>query len=575
MDFQSDTAYDSLTTRATTSSGSGIRGPRIETIFDESPPSHGKGELDSFKDLLQRDDGHTFDFKKDVETTVNIELDHPLTTPDPNSRYQGDDHSMTPLPVGPIGNNLTDLSSSPPSMAETQILQTAAEEDIRHSVEALCIDGEEDWAEENESSFEDTIPSPLLPKHSARRLSPLPFQLLPNDHALASHSQGDGSAEKRSSIFDWSEQQKPDSLHGSSPRPKTVHGKQGTTDRGTRALGRRGPSALHFRSQSVPVTREVPEGDAVLANNKYGTWGLGHKGVSEEWNDDFDFDDIEDVVVLEGKVTVDGASNGMKVPQAIIDRQASVHGQFGQVQEFMLLVEELKRLRAQGDALQLTEGHPRQVWDDAENIINLATLNDDEDVPFASQAPSSPSCFDEFEEESPSASRLKMHMTLKDEALARRNSVSRRSLSSPATPPIFRARGESLAQAKSFLQTIHQSRNGADSSPVDRAVHSPKKLPFDTQDLRDLVVRAGVVTRALKDIVRRAEGVAPSPDKTPKPVQDPPFSQIFNRPEESPSPTSRKPGLPKSRSANSYLGNTMNGGNENDISSHLQMMTVV
>lgn len=35
MDFQSDTAYDSLATRATASSHSGFRQPKIETIFDE------------------------------------------------------------------------------------------------------------------------------------------------------------------------------------------------------------------------------------------------------------------------------------------------------------------------------------------------------------------------------------------------------------------------------------------------------------------------------------------------------------------------------------------------------------
>ncbi|EDN05293.1 predicted protein [Histoplasma mississippiense (nom. inval.)] len=33
-----------------------------------------------------------------------------------------------------------------------------------------------------------------------------------------------------------------------------------------------------------------------------------------------------------------------------------------------------------------------------------------------------------------------------------------------------------------------------------------QKLPFDTQSLRDLVIRAGVVTRSLKEVVRKAEG---------------------------------------------------------------------
>ena len=52
VDFQSDTAYDSLATRATASSHSGLRGPGIETIFDESPPRETSKDLVGLEDLI-------------------------------------------------------------------------------------------------------------------------------------------------------------------------------------------------------------------------------------------------------------------------------------------------------------------------------------------------------------------------------------------------------------------------------------------------------------------------------------------------------------------------------------------
>ncbi|KAI9880226.1 MAG: hypothetical protein M1823_006754, partial [Watsoniomyces obsoletus] len=147
-----------------------------------------------------------------------------------------------------------------------------------------------------------------------------------------------------------------------------------------------------------------------------------------------------------------------------------------------------------------------ELWDDAENIINLATLNDEDETPLRPPSPISPDIFGE--DRSPNNHRISI-----DE---RRDSSARRSLSNPATPPFSRPRGESLMQAKSFLQTIHQNRGGEDSSPAAPFSPPREKLPFDTQDLRDLVTRAGVITRALKEIVRKAEGVAVSPQRRPQ-----------------------------------------------------------
>jgi hypothetical protein len=72
----------------------------------------------------------------------------------------------------------------------------------------------------------------------------------------------------------------------------------------------------------------------------------------------------------------------LTLSRAIMERQASVHGQFGQVREFALMVEELKRLRAQASSLGIIEGPSIELWKEAEGIINLAT-QDDEDREYS------------------------------------------------------------------------------------------------------------------------------------------------------------------------------------------------
>jgi hypothetical protein len=622
VDFQSDTAYDSLATRATASSHSGLRGPGIETIFDESPPRETSKNLVALEDLMgggmlgglainmernhkgpmvgsitqeqlfdsssprqtpsvSREDGYEPD---EEETEDSMEELHHASTPVKTQTFEEDDFITTPMPKRRESAQVDVCSPASSVQCNSQIQN---KKDIRMSIETMLIDESEwDKTTDPESTFNESMKLPDFPRHISRRITPPPCRIHQDSADGMDLDSMDCHTEQRLSIFDWSEQQKSDRdlLNGSSPRPRTMHGKQSHENRGSRSSGRRGLSALHLRSQSVPVAREsMMENDPHFPATKFGTWGLGNKGVSEEWNDDFEFDDLDngDDKELGGLPLNTIPSQGMRVPQSIIDRQASVHGQFGQVQEFMLLVEELKRLRIHGAALDLLEGPSGHIWDDAENIINLATLNDDDDDLRPPQSPASPSAFDDFDEQSPPLSRSRKKSDVHSDDNGYSEPVPRRSISSAATPPSGRPRGDSLAQVKSFLQTIQQSRNGPDSSPAEIEIYQQKKLPFDTRDLRELVSRASTVTRALKEIVRKAEGVSVSPDKTPKKVSDPAFSQIFHRVEESPSPSPspslRKPSLPKSRSAHSYLGSSMNGGSttQNDLSRRMKMMTVV
>jgi Septation protein etd1 len=577
MEFQSDTAYDSMATRTTVSSESGLPGSKIETMFDEPPIDATKDALLPLEDNISpgpvsdspRHNGtHTDDFES-------------LSTPgkDPFSHLDPVEYLATPSPGGKDSSQLNNFPSSPPPTPFARDWQPQHDSTQPNTAIVDCPTIQDDNVGggrlKPDSTFEDHWSSPRLPQHSSPRLSPSLFE--PSQPPATQQRQGlDGTVEeKRLSIFDWSEPQRSDrdSVFGSSPRPRTVHGKHGNDGRGGRAPGRRAPNALHLRSQSVPAAKESHmDSDPAFPPAKFGTWGLGNKGVSEEWTDDFEFDELDDT---DAHGSSDLSAPGMKVPQAIIDRQASVHGQFGQVQEFMLLVQELKRLRVQGSILGLLGGSSCPLWEEAEGIINLATLDEEEEELELAlpRSPMFPTSLDDFDEDSSPVHRFRQPSITGEEVHVNAMTVQPPD-SRPATPPSGRPRGESLAQAKTILQTMHQNRVGIDSSPAEARNHPPK-LPFDTQDLRDLVTRTGVVTRALKDIVRKAEGVSTTPERIIREPQDPPFSQIFNRPENT-SPPSPRPGIPKSQSVNSYMGGPLAGpSSERDVPVNVKMMAVI
>ena len=574
LDFRSDTAYDSIATRATTNSHSGVRDSKLETIFAARTSDEMGAESQLWRNLNQKDTPDDEEMQdppfptQDADmhgigismtngkqsSTASTRDDISMATPPRSASIHTEDLSVTPVP---LKMSMFELHSSPPCLTMAQ--QTEDYDHVGQMLEDMRLDEEEepDW-----SADEDSFPDGKHGIFNPRQIMSSPgvaahhliarFQESETDEEL-SNGMAIGQSYK-SSIFDWSEHQQVTSFS----RPKTVHGKQDESDR-RRVSGRKGAPQLHFRSQSVPVNRDGPA-EQLPTTTKFPTWKLGHKPVSEEWSDDFEFDDLENTHMALPVVDENDNNNNfkdsirsVKIPQAIIDRQPSVHLQFGQVQEFMALVEELKRLKSRGTALQILNGNASTLWEDAESIINLATINDEEEPIVASSPPSS----DPFAE-LPAFAPTAAPNPSQGPRGRRQTTTGRRSVSA-MTPPIIhgRARGESLAQARNFLQTIHQTRGGWDSSPREMEIHPQKKLPFDTQDLKDLVVRSGVITRALKEEIRRAEGVTVSPQKTPPSNKmSHPLSEIFRAPEvhdASPCPPFRKPGLPKSRSAHSYL----------------------
>ncbi|KAJ5081438.1 hypothetical protein NUU61_009702 [Penicillium alfredii] len=474
-DIMSD-YWDSVRTRETSTSG--LKGLCIETMFDKAGAQLSEEEVATLEELLPRGSFASRSLEKDPQLFTDTLLASP------------------PLPPAPMNDNASVLSDVP-------------DEDACSMIGALP--GEPDGP---------SFPSPIAYSSSSNPDAP-ESQLSVVKNPPDSLVDVSGPNQKMN-IFDWSEQARPDrDMSDSETRPRTVHGKQIGVNRGSRAACRKAPSTVHLRSQSVPVARDLPASDSRQSSGKFGTWGLGSKGVSEDWDSDFDFDDTEEVTASQDPKPADAAiaTQSMTVPRAILERQASLRGQFGQVQELTLLVEELKRLRHQAGVLDLLSGPSSELWKEAEGIVNLATIDEEDDRRSPPGSPSSLTfSFDESDEEGINASKRNSEGSWQGISPRERT---------PSNPPFEQQLSKDSPKSKSVLDILQPKRSDHSSFPELNPAPRSQKLPFDTQSLRDLVVRAGVVTRALKEVIRKAEGVATSPqDMFPS---DPPFRRIFDQ----------------------------------------------
>ena len=496
-DFISDTAFDSIRTQLTKNSQSGPRViPRIQTIFDNNVPSMSSPSdgLAKLEDIIQR--GALESQPSDVFTGVNKAsvADSPRSSHERTAPYGGESSRVSLLSDITDKKDACSLVAALPN--EPYAFRSRDAPQIRNDT---------------------NLSSGAYEPHNASR------------ETLDSG--------RKMNIFDWSEKPSGDrEVSGSESRPRTVHAKQGPEARGSRVPGRKAPSTLHLRSQSVPGSRDPSlSSESRQSSGKFGAWGLGGKGVSEDWDNDFEFDEEEVEDDSFGEVAE--SSKSMTVPKAIMDRQASLQGQFGQVQELTLLVEELKRLRHQASILDLVHGPSSELWKEAEGIINLATVDEEENNPSPPRSPSSLTfSFDETDDdEEPSttnandsskhATRDSWPASISDEEPVSSNSEDNQNRDNSSCEQS--GEESSSAKAKSVLEMIYQQR---DSTYNDTPNSRPRKLPFDTQSLHDLVVRAGVVTRALKEVIRKAEGVSTTPDKGIHVPSNPAFSRIFDQP---------------------------------------------
>ena len=596
MDFQSETVFDSLRSGATGSLRS--NNTQLDAMFDESPPSSGlvtKNKRLSVHELLNgMRDG----------TDRIIEEDEGMTTPVKGARSRSSQEVNLRTPVrqktmdsdGP-------LRSSPPNFS-------LATKDFAR----LSLDDEEedeDWTRDDDENPE--IQSLSVPSSSlnSRKVSPS-FRAALADLTHSPSSTNEvvlPSIERpKSNLFDWSEPsaEKMDYM-GNSPRPKTAHVKQIADGRGGRTIGRKGPNALHIRSQSVPVVPDIAgQREHSKLSHKFGTWGLGGKGVSEEWDGDFEFENTEEDMD-DGELYL--GHSGMIVPLAIQESQDHVVGHVGQIREVCLLVEDLKRLRLLAREKGLLSGPSASLWKEAEGIIALAVPDEEDTTLSPTHSPTSPSFGPGNSEEGTTDGRyIDYGLDADDverpeapfEVLSSQgngtgtvydgNSVRRRSVFSPEDdifgagslvhppvrdhlrPPSTSPRHPSIKAsseyARSVMETMHQHRATSDPQSLSDLVNqSPNKMPFDTTSLRDLVNRASALTRTLSDLIRKADG-----SQSPR-ENSPAFIRVFTPTAEAMASPPKH--LPRSHSNNSMLSGTIETSPTRNLGQRMHMMTVV
>jgi Septation protein etd1 len=553
IDYRSETVYDSIRTDATSSSHSGAKVYRADSVFGGVSP-----EPPVSITLPIHDRGSNIPVPGSKVHDVRIAEEEEMGTP-VRVQHLREVETPTPAPrvfhLTPPGGESQHLAAQP----EAPPIDTVAED----------TEAEDFWSVLEESN--DRTETDVEVKHdddwiasgtdNGRHVSPErrePAQPSTNVGGLNATDIGTDSHDRLPPF---------------------------ATERGSRS-GRRAPLWLHLRSQSVPLPAEN-NGHRFNNAAKLDAWVLGGKGVSEDWDNDFEFDEPGDIIPADDSQSANTEKgldlSGVLVPPSILDRQASVHGQFGQVKKLTQLVEELRDLRQSADKYGLVQGQSSELWREAEGIIDLATLDDDENDPLQPHSPQSSSIdFDAFEEEPSTLPRLQASGPPIFEALrSQEQSTSADTSVLSSSPfgsrhgtPQTRPRKESVAKAKHVLENIHQHRNFHDPRTVPEE-SSPRKLPFDTTSLRDLVTRAGVVTRALREIVRRAEDPnhTSTPDRIPQTPPEPAFSQIFQPSASSPS-SRRSPRSAHRRSSGSVLSGS-SGTNENDRNGHLPIMSVV
>lgn len=582
VDFRSETVFDSLRSGATGSLRS--RNTPLDSMFDESPPSlnGSKNKRLSIHEMMANG---TFQ-----EGSKIVEEDEGLSTPvkASHSSQERDGELDTP-----VRKRVAD-----PDVFPSSSFSLAAKDFGRLSLDDE--DDDEDWTRDTSPDLQ-TL-SPPSNQLTARRISPTLRAALAD--VTHTGSNAPPSAERpKSNVFDWSEPSSAEKLdhHGNSPRPRTAHTKQAADGRGSRAVGRKGPTALHIRSQSVPVVPDVAgqRENSKLAP-KFGTWGLGGKGVSEEWDGDFDF---EDDGAADEDVNMD--SSVMLVPPAIQASQENVVGHVGQIREVCLLVEDLKRLRLLGREKDLLTGASAQLWKEAEGIIALAVPDEEDPTLSPTQSPSSSSeIVDEMFMDHGYAAEAIERPEAPLEVLNRHgrptgfvydgNTVRRRSvflpddeifgagpiLNSPPSseylrPPPVSPRPTSIKSsseyARSVMQNMHQTRSTSDPLLGELTHQSLNKMPFDTTSLRDLVHRASVLRSKLSDVIRKADDSYQSADANTKHESSPAFTRVFTDPVAGP-PKSPS----RSHGNNSMLANSIDTSPKRSLGQqHMHMMTVV
>lgn len=362
---------------------------------------------------------------------------------------------------------------------------------------------------------------------------------------IGSQAKSSGAMEARSNIFDWAERDHLEKDLGAElVRPRTVHGKKHLEGRGSRSTGRHVTPGLHVRSQSVPVVPDNELKRSQVVTNKFGTWGVGSKGVTEDWNEDFDFEDTPQPTVqfapMDADVQIEkrlDSAKGMVIPATIREQQSSVLANIGLLRDWGLLIEELKDLKARAASIDSLQGQKLDIWHEVDAMIELADHESHDHTLAAAQSPpSSPSFNHEAFDEFPTAPRpvsvvesVSAHETALESPST---SPSKKMLENRDLLPKGRPRKDSEAVARSVIEALQQKRNISDPTFKNLSFTQPtKKVPFDTATLRRIVPHVQELRDRVKQALRDAERLYDSPRIPDGSDDEPLFSRIFHGPD--------------------------------------------
>jgi len=588
---------------------SGARGPRIETIFDESPQKPQQPRIPPperpFRGI---DEGLTLAMSAKHRDATRAEAE-PISTRQTAPAWQkrpdtADEESEASFNSRTISSHAA-TQQTPDLGTSDWDVDTDDREEVHWS-----FDDDDDTDHDDSPHTAAQVATPLRLKRS-NPLVVLNRRSMGTPQYLAVDiTEKDKDA--KSSIFDWSEQAPTDKSPGNRtpPRPKTVHGKKDSGKRDSRSVGRRAPSAMHTRSHSVPVVPDAAGTRDTVALNKFGTWGVGTKVVSEDWDEDFDFPDGNEQQLLEEKRVDSGMA--MIIPQTIREQQNNVVANIGLLREWGILIEELKALRIRAVHIGMMDGPHAKTWEEVDAMIELADQEaEDSSAGSKLSPPSSPGFdVDAFDEEfgrdqqvrnkrqsgpTVSANHADSASVVVTTGKSRRKSVlpSESDVFSGAvtdgttTPDSMsitqsqrnsgittRPRKDSEAVARSVIEAIQKKH----TSPAQGLEGQPavvKKVPFDTATLRHIVPYVKGLMRKVQEAVRETEGLHSSPNPSPGRSQEPPFSQIFRDPpegSESPSPRRSRQSRPKNMSRRSDENHQPK---ENELNKQMKLMTVM
>lgn len=535
-DLRSDTAYDSIRTGMTRVSGTFPGGLfdkdiNLDVLQSQSTSLYGTSGADSpttmraLDDTILEEDENAMTPRRATtsprENAIESQLSFQTAIPAAGSPSSA---SRRPLSLGKLK---WDSDSEEWSENEENVVTPAA------NAAPIDLEAFVEWSDEPVSGLDSSVVSSqiqegLRPPH-------------PYEHRKA--RQTELTQDSKSSLFDWSEH--PPLERGLSdlpPRPKTVHGKKNADGRNSRPNSRRAPSGPHARSQSVPAALNEPLESRAGANSKFGTWGVGTKGATEDWDDDFDFDEPSILPSVSSKhdVQEQRADSGVAiiVPQAIREQQTNVLANIGLLKEWGVLIEELKELRLRATSMGLASEQSRAVFDEVDAMIDLADQEVDE--PQFPQV-SSAQWPDESEERRSSYAPSIPGPLSEDDVFGPLPS----SIPSTAQPSPTRPRKNSEAIARSVIEAVQKRRDLKQQPSIPEVAvpaKSNSKVPFDKGTLRHILPHLQGLVKQMKTILRDADSFGISPRRDTRIMSDPPFSQAFIAPSESPSRRCSPPG---------------------------------